>query len=94
MSSIDKYLCKVPNAYPYYLEAAIESLEYNMSVDNNNAATLCLYGRVYAEQLQDYATAKMYFQDALNFFTSLPPYVLRLTFFGYPPTYLLTYYEM
>ncbi len=36
-----------------------------MSGDHNNAATLCLYGRVYAEQLQDYATAKTYFQDAL-----------------------------
>ena len=53
------------DAYPYYLEEAIESLDYALSGDNNNAATLCLYGRVYAEQLQDYATAKMYFQDAL-----------------------------
>ncbi|MBK8628116.1 MAG: hypothetical protein IPN86_21915 [Saprospiraceae bacterium] len=34
-----------------------ESLEYALSGDNNNAATLCLYGRVYAEQLQDYVGA-------------------------------------
>jgi hypothetical protein len=40
-------------------------LDYALSGDHNNAATLCLYGRVYAEQLQDYATAKTYFQDAL-----------------------------
>ncbi|CAG0906289.1 unnamed protein product, partial [Darwinula stevensoni] len=53
------------DAYPYNLEEAIESLDYALSGDNNNAATLCLYGRVYAEQLQDYATAKTYFQDAL-----------------------------
>ncbi len=65
MSSIDKYLCKALDAYPYYLEEVIESLEYALSGDNNNAATLCLYGRVYAEQLQDYSTAKTYFQDAL-----------------------------
>lgn len=65
MSSIDKYLCKALDAYPYYLEEVIESLEYALSGDNNNAATLCLYGRVYAEQLQDYATSKTFFQDAL-----------------------------
>lgn len=65
MSSIDKYLIKALDAYPYNLEEAIESLDYALSGDHNNAATLCLYGRVYAEQLQDYATAKTYFQDAL-----------------------------
>jgi tetratricopeptide (TPR) repeat protein len=65
MSSIDKYLVKAIDAYPFNLEEAIESLDYALSSDNNNAATLCLYGRVYAEQLQDYATAKTYFQDAL-----------------------------
>lgn len=65
MSSIDKYLVKAIDAYPYNLEEAIESLDYALSGDNNSAATLCLYGRVYAEQLQDYATAKTYFQDAL-----------------------------
>ncbi len=65
MSSIDKYLVKAIDAYPYNLEEALESLDYALSADNNNAATLCLYGRVYAEQLQDYATAKTYFQDAL-----------------------------
>ncbi len=65
MSSIDKYLVKALDAYPYNLEEAIESLDYALSGDHNNAATLCLYGRVYAEQLQDYDTAKTYFQDAL-----------------------------
>jgi tetratricopeptide (TPR) repeat protein len=65
MSSIDKYLVKALDAYPYNLEEAIESLDYALSGDHNNAATLCLYGRVYAEQLQDYNTAKTYFQDAL-----------------------------
>jgi tetratricopeptide (TPR) repeat protein len=65
MSSIDKYLVKAIDAYPYNLEEAIESLDYALSGDHNNATTLCLYGRVYAEQLQDYATAKTYFQEAL-----------------------------
>jgi len=65
MCSIDKYLVKALDAYPYNLEEAIESLDYALSGDNNNAATLCLYGRVYAEQLQDYSMAKTYFQDAL-----------------------------
>ena len=65
MSSIDKYLVKALDAYPYNLQEAIESLNYALSGDNNNAATLCLYGRVYAEQLHDYAMAKTYFQEAL-----------------------------
>ena len=65
MSLIDRYLCKAIDAYPYNLEDVIENLEYALSSDNNNAATLCLYGRVYAEQLQDYAMAKTYFQEAL-----------------------------
>lgn len=65
MSSIDKYLVKALDAYPYNLEEAIESLDYALSGDDHNAATLCLYGRVYAEQLQDHTTAKTYFQDAL-----------------------------
>ena len=65
MSLIDRYLCKAIDAYPYNLEDVIENLEYALSSDNNNAATLCLYGRVYAEQLHDYAMAKTYFQEAL-----------------------------
>ena len=65
MSSIDRYLIKAIDAYPYNLEDTIESLDYAMSGDSNNAATLCLYGRVYAEQLLDFMSAKVYFQDAL-----------------------------
>jgi len=65
MSSIDRYLCKALGAYPYNLEETIESLDYALSGNHNDVATLCLYGKVYAEQFQDYSTAKSYFQEAL-----------------------------
>ena len=62
MSLIDRYLCKAIDAYPYNLEDVIENLEYALSSDNNNAATLCLYGSVYAEQLHDMLWQKHIFK--------------------------------
>lgn len=61
----DKYLFQALDNYPYSLIETIESLDYALSYNDKNTATLCLYGRVQAEQLQDYETAKRYFQEAL-----------------------------
>jgi tetratricopeptide (TPR) repeat protein len=40
-------------------------LDYALSYDENNAAALCLYGRIYSEQLPRYALAIDYFRQAL-----------------------------
>ncbi|MCL9805747.1 hypothetical protein NAT51_12420 [Flavobacterium amniphilum] len=66
MKSIDKYLFQALDNYPYSLEETIESLDYALSYDDKNTMALCLYGRVYAEQLLQYDMAKEYFQKALS----------------------------
>ncbi len=65
MKTIDKYLFKALDYYPYSLEETVEALDYALSYDRENTTALCLYGRLYAEQLQEFDTAKSYFQDAL-----------------------------
>lgn len=52
--------------YPYNLEETIEALNYALSYDRNSTDALCLMGRVYAEKLRDYETAKEYYREALQ----------------------------
>lgn len=66
MKSIDKYLFQALDNYPYSLEETVESLDYALSYDEKNTVALCLYGRLYAEQLKHYETAKDYFQQAIG----------------------------
>ena len=66
MKSIDKYLFQALDNYPYSLEETVESLDYALSYDGKNTIALCLYGRLYAEQLQRYEVAKDYFQQAIG----------------------------
>lgn len=65
MKTVNKYLFQALDNYPYNLEEVVESLNYALSYNNKNTMALCLYGRVYAEQLSDYEQAKLYFQEAL-----------------------------
>jgi tetratricopeptide (TPR) repeat protein len=65
MIQIDIYLSQAIDAYPYDLKETIESLDYALSFDENNTAALCLYGRIYSEQLPRYEQAKHYFQQAI-----------------------------
>ncbi len=62
---LDKYLFQALDAYPYNLEEAVESLNYALSYDENNAIALGLMGQIYAEQLKNFEVAKEYFQQAL-----------------------------
>jgi len=61
----NNYLFKAMDAYPYELEETLEALNYALSYNNKDAQALCLMGRVYAEQLKDYETAKHYFAEAV-----------------------------
>ena len=65
MKSIDKYLFQALDNYPYSLEETVESLDYALSYDAKNTMALCLYGRVYSEQLLRYEEAKGYFEQAI-----------------------------
>jgi len=62
---LDKYLFQAIDAYPYDLQEAVESLQYALSYNPESTKALCLMGQVYAEQLKDYETAKVYYQEAL-----------------------------
>ncbi|MGB3453864.1 MAG: hypothetical protein WBA59_08555 [Moheibacter sp.] len=66
MRAIDKHLLNALDNYPYSLNETIESLEYALSYDDKNTMAICLMGRIYAEQLLDYETAKEYFSEALS----------------------------
>ncbi|MDX1462827.1 MAG: hypothetical protein R3359_07205 [Marinirhabdus sp.] len=59
------YLIKALEAYPWDLEKAVEALQYALSYEPENVRALCLMGKVYAEQLNDYETAKGYFEKAM-----------------------------
>lgn len=64
-TNFNMYLFKAMEAYPYELQEAIEALNYALSYDAKNVQALCLMGKVYAEQLGDYETAKDCFAEAL-----------------------------
>lgn len=59
------HLLKALDNYPYNIEDCIESLNYALALENDNAVALCLMGRIQAEILKDFETAKSYFQQAL-----------------------------
>lgn len=62
----NKYYFQALDNFPYNLEETIQALNYALSYDDHNAESLCLLGRVYSEVLQDYETAKSYFEEAMQ----------------------------
>lgn len=60
------YLFKALDAFPYNLEETIESLNYALSYDPNNAQALLLMARLYSYSMRDYETAKHYFEAAMT----------------------------
>jgi len=75
----NNYIFKALDAFPYDLEECIESLTYALAYEEKNTVALCLMGRIYAEQLKDFETAKQYFAEALaeniNAFEVYPHYI-------------------
>lgn len=65
MKTVDHYTFQALDNYPYSLMETIESLDYALAYDKTNVTALCLYGRVYSEQLENYEQAISYFQEAL-----------------------------
>lgn len=62
----NKYYFQALDNFPYNMQETIEALNYALSYEGQNAESLCLLGRVYAEVLKDYETAKNYFAEALQ----------------------------
>ncbi len=61
-----KYYFEALDNYPYNLPDCVEALNYALSYDPEDADSLCLMGRIYAETLKDYETAKSYFEMAMQ----------------------------
>ncbi|MGM5630590.1 hypothetical protein O2K51_06760 [Apibacter raozihei] len=61
----NKYYFQALDNFPYNMEETIEALNYALSYEKN-ADCLCLLARVYSEILNDYETAKEYFEEAMS----------------------------
>ena len=62
---LNNYVLKAIDAYPYDLGETVENLNYALSYENDNVYALYLMGRLQAEQLHDYESAKQYYAEAL-----------------------------
>ncbi len=65
-SLADQYYLKALEAYPYELSAALESLTYALSYDDNHCQSYCLMGQVYMSHIKEYKKAEYYFNQAMS----------------------------
>ena len=65
MKTINTYLLKALEAYPYDITGTVEALNYALSYEPDNAHALSLMGQVYHEQLHEYEEARAYYEAAL-----------------------------
>ena len=63
----NKYYFEALDCFPYNMPDCLEALNYALSYDPEDADALCLMGRIHAEVLYDYETAKEYFAEAMMF---------------------------
>lgn len=66
MDTHNMYLFKALDSYPYSLEETVESLNYALSYDPDNAEALLLMAKIKAFQLKDYEGAKQCFETAMT----------------------------
>lgn len=62
----NKYYFEALDNYPYSLPDCLETLNYALSHDIEDADSLCLMERIYAEQLRNYEVGKHYFEEAMQ----------------------------
>ncbi len=65
MNLTETYYLKAHNQFPHDLEECIENLNYALSYDPEYAPALCLKGRIYCDEIKNYALADEYFSKAL-----------------------------
>lgn len=65
MNITETYYLKAQDNYPYNIEETIENLNYALSYNGEYAPALCLKGRLYANEIKDYALAEEFFTRAL-----------------------------
>lgn len=78
----DTYYLKAKEAVDYDWGEACESLNYALSYEENHAATLCLLGRIYARNLNDFTSAFNCFDKVIatncNYIDVYPKYAKYL----------------
>ena len=65
MNITETYYLKALNQYPFNLEECIENLNYALSYDGEYAPALCLKGRLYTQEIKNFALAQDCFDRAL-----------------------------
>ena len=65
ITTINTYIFRALDMYPYDLEEAVQALEMALSYDENNVTALCLMGRVHAEMLREYEVGIEYYEKVL-----------------------------
>lgn len=65
MDTLNKYLLKAIESYDYNLEETVESLNYALSYEPENAQALRLMGKVHLEYLHEYDLAAQYYGEAI-----------------------------
>jgi tetratricopeptide (TPR) repeat protein len=67
MNTADTYFIKaLDHYYSWDMEKAMEALGYGLAYNSEHPALLCLMGRIYSEQLNQYKTAIEYYEEALG----------------------------
>lgn len=65
ITTINTYIFRALDAYPYDLEEAVEALELALAYDENNVTALRLMGQIHSDTLKEYDMAISYFEKVL-----------------------------
>jgi tetratricopeptide (TPR) repeat protein len=86
MNITESHFLKALSNYPKDIEKVIENLNHSLSSDYRHAPSLCLMGKVFAQEIKDYSLAEHYFKKALkadyNYAETHINYIKLLLIFG------------
>ncbi len=66
MNITESHFLKALSSYPKDIEKVIENLNLALSSDYRHAPSLCLMGKVFANEIKDYSLAENYFKKAIK----------------------------
>ena len=86
MNITESHFLKALSNYPKDIEKVIENLNHSLSSDYRHAPSLCLMGKVFAQEIKDYSLAEQHFKKALkadyNYAETHINYIKLLLIFG------------
>jgi len=66
MNITESYFLKALSNYPKDIDKVIENLNLALSSDYRHAPSLCLMGKVFANEIKDFSLAENYFKKAMK----------------------------